>query len=221
MAAFFILSCRALQRQAGIDQFAPRPFNSLLCGALGGVTWGNLGGLEHTQHPPEAVRPKDVRDAADPGPLSGQCREHLDVAAGEQSRARRVPRADGDRGVPAVLLHEDLGVEPAKRPRRLVVALVAFAVLGLSEFVHDRYCREAVEHPRSHRDQLVGSTDENRRLDGQIRQHLQRVLVAERRDDAESSAAGGSPYATLRSVDGEFDLLEWRLERPLSSVKVL
>ena len=104
---------------------------------------------------------------------------------------------------------------------RRIVPVVVFAVFGLGELVHDGYFGEAIEYAGSHRNQLVGSADEGGRFDGQTRQHLQRVFVAERRDDTESSATWGPPYTTLRSVDGECDSLERRRERPPRAVKVV
>ena len=85
-----MLAALTTKREAAAANLSPGQVQSRLGRALRGVGGVHLVADERSRQPAEPLLAEDFLDATDPRPLAGQGREDLNIAAGQQRRARGI-----------------------------------------------------------------------------------------------------------------------------------
>src|SRR5690606_25949780 len=113
----------ATELEARSAYLAPRQFQAHLGCPLRRIGCAHLVADERPRQPAKPLLAKDFLDAPDPRALPRQGGEDLYILAGQQRWPRGVSRTDRDRGVPAALGDERLGVKSLQGGGILLLAI--------------------------------------------------------------------------------------------------
>ena len=206
----------ATQPEPAAADFAPCVVEPGLRRSFLVVEGRQLAADEGARHPSKAILAQHFRDLADLRALAGQGGENFDVCAAQQGRPRGVSGPDRDRGVPAALGDEDLGVKPAE-----IAFLDLLAVFGSGGVRQYFDTIESVERCAVKTRQLLGPSNQHGRLGArQRREHLQCLVVAEGGDDPEAVAGLRTPHPSVKTVDRKGHILKRIGQGPLDAPQV-